>query len=54
MKGPAVFLAQLISHAAPSDTLPRATHMIRKAGTAFDGFAGGSNPGLNRAMLGLT
>ncbi|MBJ7498666.1 MAG: sugar phosphate isomerase/epimerase [Sphingopyxis sp.] len=31
-----------------------AAHMIRKADKAFDDFAGGSDPALNRAMLGLT
>ena len=30
-----------------------AAHMIRKADKAFDDFAGGSDPALNRAMLGL-
>jgi hypothetical protein len=31
-----------------------AKHMIRRADKAFDDFAGGSDPGLNRALLGLT
>jgi hypothetical protein len=31
-----------------------AAHMIRKADKAFDDFAGGSDPALNRAMLGLS
>ena len=31
-----------------------AAHMIRRADKAFDDFAGGSDPGLNRALLGLT
>jgi sugar phosphate isomerase/epimerase len=29
-------------------------HMIRRADKAFDDFAGGSDPGLNRALLGLS
>ena len=31
-----------------------AAHMIRRADKAFDDFAGGSDPGLNRTLLGLS
>ena len=31
-----------------------AAHMIRRAEKAFDDFAGGSDPGLNRKLLGLS